>query len=196
MAGEKYITATAHNPFQIAVRNILNPCGYFFLGNCSDGVSLIRLIRSYQPDFIVVDLSIKLNELRNVIETVDDEMLCACVIIGDYKSIDVVDLLEKSKVVSFCPKPLNKEILVQTVDMANINYKRVRELNEKLNKMTENYETRKLVDRAKWILMERDGITEDEAYKRMRNKSMNSRTSMKSIAEAIIFTNEMMQKKD
>lgn len=194
MAGEKYIVATTENPFQIAVRNILNPVGFIFLGNCNDSVSLMRLIRSYDPDFIVVDLGMQVRELKNTLDTVDDEILCACITVGDYKDIDVSSLLDNSNVLSFCPKPLNKEILVQIVEMANMNYKRVFGLNKKLKEMTENYETRKVVERAKWILMERDGLSENEAYQRMRKKSMDNRMTMKAISEAIIFTYEIGHK--
>jgi AmiR/NasT family two-component response regulator len=194
MAGEKYIVATTENPFQIAVRNILNPVGFIFLGNCSDSISLMRLIRSYHPDFIVVDLGMQVRELRNTIDTIDDEMLCACITVGDYKDIEVGTLLDNSNVLSFCPKPLNKEFLVQIVEMSIMNYRRVFDLNKKLKEMTENYETSKVVERAKWILMERDGMNENEAYERMRKKSMDNRMSMKAISEAIIFTYELGNK--
>ena len=194
MAGEKYIIATAENSIQIAIRNMLNPVGFEYLSNCNDSISLMRLIRSYHPDFVVVDTNMKLRELRNTIETIDEEMLCACIIIGEYKDMDIVNLLEKSRVLSFCPKPINKEILVHILEMTNMNYKRVYQLTNKLKEMTENYESRKVVERAKWILMERNNINENEAYDRMRKKSMDSRMSMRSIAEAIIFTYEITNK--
>lgn len=194
MAGEKYIVAAAENPLQIAVRNILNPNGFIFLGNCSDAISLMRLIRSHLPDFIVADMGLHSIELKNILETVDDEMLCACVLIGDYRDSPVASLLEKSKVISFCPKPLNRDILLHTVEMANMNFKRVSELDKKLKDMTENYETRKSVERAKWILMEREGLSEKDAYNKIRKKSMDNRMSMKTIADAIILTYEITGK--
>lgn len=191
MAGEKYIVATAENPLQITARNILNPNGFIFLGNCNDAISLMRLIRSLHPDFIVVDVSMQSVELRNVLETVDDEMLCACVLLGDHRDTSIVSLMEKSKTISFCQKPLNREILLKTIEMANMNFRRVFDLDKKLREMTENYETRKSVERAKWILMERDGLSEKDAYNRIRKKSMDNRMSMKSIADAIIMTYEI-----
>ncbi len=191
MAGEKYIVAAVENPLQITVRNILNPGGFIFLGNCSDAISLMRLIRSNHPDFIVVDSGLQPGELRNVLETVDDEMLCAAVMLGDRRDSSVASLLEKSKVISFCLKPLNREILLQTVEMANMNFKRIFELDRKLKDMTENYETRKSVERAKWILMERESLSEKDAYNRLRKKSMDSRMSMKAIADAIILAHEI-----
>jgi two-component system, response regulator PdtaR len=194
MAGEKYIVATAENSIQIGIRNMINPEGYEYLSNCNDSISLMRLIRSYHPDFVIVDTNMKLRELKNTIETIDEEMLCACIIIGEYKDIDIINLLEKSKVLSFCPKPVNKDLFIHIIEMTNMNYKRVFQLTNKLKEMTENYETRKVVERAKWILMERNNISENEAYDRMRKKSMDSRMSMKSIAEAIIFTYEITNK--
>lgn len=195
MAGEKYVIGTAENPIQISVRNILNPGGYFFLGNCSDAISLLRLVRSYHPDFIIADSNLQVRELKNLVETIDDEMLCACIIIGEYKDMEIAGMIQTSKVSLFCPKPLNREMLPHTVEMAIINYRRVSDLDRKLKEMTENYETRKLVERAKWILINRDGISENDAYERMRKKSMDSRVAMKAIAEAIIFTHEISNKK-
>lgn len=194
MSGEKYIVAAVENPMQISVRNILNPNGFSFLGNCSDAVSLMRLIRSFHPDFIIVDLNVQHGDVRNTIETIDDEMLCATVLLGDQRDTGVFSLIEKANAISFCPKPLNRDVFLHTVELANINYKRVFGLDKKLKEMTENYESRKQVERAKWILMERDGLSETDAYDRIRKKSMDNRMSMKSIAEAIIYTYEITGK--
>jgi response regulator NasT len=194
MAGEKYIVAAAENPMQIMVRNILNPSGFTYLGNCGDAVSLMRLVRSFHPDFIIADLNLQHGDVRNTIETVDDEMLCAIVLLDDQRDNGVYSMVEKSNAISFCPKPLSREVLLHTVELANINYKRVFGLDKKLKEMTENYESRKQVERAKWILMERDGMSESEAYDRIRKKSMDNRMSMKTIAEAIIYTYEIAGK--
>jgi len=75
--------------------------------------------------------------------------------------------------------------------MANLSFKRVNELSQKLKEMTETLESRRLVEKAKWILMEKNKLSENEAYERMRKKSMDNRMSMKSIAEAIIIANEI-----
>lgn len=194
MAGEKYVVAAADNSTQISIRNILNPNGFVFLGNCSDFTSLMRLIRSYSPDFAVVDLSLPSRDLHKTLETIDDEMLCSLIAIGNYNDIDAGNLL-KFKALSVCTKPLVRELFINTVEMAIISYKRIYALDKKLKEMTESYETRKVVDRAKWILIERDGISENEAYEKMRKKSMDTRLSMKAIADAIIFTYEITNKK-
>lgn len=191
MSREKYIVAAADNPSQISIRNILNPYGFMFLANCSDSISLLRLIRSYSPDFVIIDMGRQLNEILPVVDTIDDEMLCPCIIVGQNNDMEIDYLMEKTKVVTLFPKPLNKELLIHTVEMSLISFKRLSILYRKLREMTENYETRKAVERAKWILMEREGISESEAYERIRKKSMDTRTPIKALAEAIIFSNEL-----
>lgn len=191
MAGEKYVVAAADNPLQIAVRNILNPYGYNFLGNCSDAVTLLRMIRSYHPDFVIVDLALQVRDVKLAVETLDDEMLGACIVIGDYRNMELTHLMDKSKILSYCPKPPQREILLHTVELSLINYKRIYALDSKLKEVTENYETRKVVERAKWILMKKFSCSEEEAYERMRKKSMNNRLSMRAIADAVIFTDEI-----
>ncbi|KNY26990.1 ANTAR domain-containing response regulator [Pseudobacteroides cellulosolvens] len=191
MSSEKYIVAAADNPSQISIRNILNPYGFMFLGNCSDSISLLRLIRSYNPDFVVIDMGRQLRDIMPVIDTIDDEMLCACILVGQNKDVEIEDLQEKSKIVTLCPKPLSKDLFIHTVEMALLSFKRILKLDRKLREMTENYETRKAVERAKWILMEREGISENDAYERMRKKSMDTRTPIKALAEAIIFAYEL-----
>lgn len=188
MAGEKYLVATTENPLQITVRNILNPNGYIFLENCNDAITLLRMVRSYQPEFILVDIGIQKGDMRNTLETIDDEVLCAIILLGEYRDSDIFSMMEKSKVISFCPKPVNRELLLHTADMAVLNYKRVFELEIKLRQMTENYESRKQVDRAKGILMEKEGLSEKGAYERMRKRSMDERLSMRNIADLIIHS--------
>lgn len=192
MPGEKYIVAAVDNSVQIAVRNILNPVGYFYLEHCRDPVSLMRMIRSYHPDFIVVDSGMQLSEARSTLETVDDEMLCACILLSEYGDQIAFSLMENSKTLSLCPKPLNRDLLLHTVNMALLNHRRLLEINTQLKKMTENYESRKQIDRAKAILMQQ-GLSENEAYAMIRKRSMDERNSMRSIADSIIYLHKKQE---
>ncbi|HEX2946360.1 MAG TPA: ANTAR domain-containing protein [Clostridia bacterium] len=188
MTGGKYIIATKDNAVQIAVRNILNPNGYIFLEHCRDAVALMRLIRSFHPEFVVVDTAMQLGELRGTLETVDDEMLCAIILLGDYDDPVISTLMERSNAISSCPKPPNRELLLHTADMAVMNFKRVLALGAKLRQMTDNYESRKQIDVAKALLMEHEGLNEKEAYEKMRRRSMDERLTMRTVADLIIHS--------
>lgn len=187
----KYLIATFENPYQISLRNLLNPCGYTFLAHCKDSVSLIRAVRGYQPDFVLIDLTMQMRELKTIIETLDEEMLCFSILLGEDKDMDIMENVRKSKSLYFCRRSVGREVLINTIEMAEIGFSRVLELNNKLKEATQNFENRKAIERAKWLLMERDGISEAEAYDKMRKKSMDNRLTMKAIADAIIFTHEI-----
>jgi len=143
---------------------------------------------------VVVDYNIHAGELRTALDVIDDELLCACILVGDCKNADIMGILDNSRTISFCMKPLNRDILLQAVELTIMSYRRIFSLNKKLMEVTENFETRKAVERAKRILMERKGLSEKEAYESMRKKSMNSRMPLKTIAESIIYTYESMDK--
>lgn len=122
---ESYLVVTAENSVQIAIRNMLNPYGFMFLEHCREATYLMRMVRSYQPDFIVADLNLQPRELKRAIETIDEELICTCVLIGDYKDMEMTSLIEKAKAVSFCSKPLNREILINTVELSLVFHKRL-----------------------------------------------------------------------
>ncbi|TYQ12879.1 UNVERIFIED_CONTAM: response regulator receiver and ANTAR domain protein [Acetivibrio alkalicellulosi] len=193
--GEKYIVATLNTPFHIEIRNILNPQGYIHGGNCDGGVSLLRLVRSYNPDFVVVDMNMQWRELKQTIETIDEEMLCFCILVGDYKNVEITSLIENSMVVSFCYKPLNREMFINSVEMASISFIRLIKLDKKLKEAKEDLHSKKLIERAKYILMEKESISENDAYSIIRKKSMDTRLSMKQVAEDIILSHKISERK-
>lgn len=196
MADERYMIATGDNTLQIAIRNILDPSGFSFAGNSSDAISFTRLVRTYHPDFVLIGIRIKgfISGFESAIEVIDDEMLCAYILIGEDKSANINDMLEKSKFGLFCSRNSLRELLVNTVDIALLNQKRILRLEKKLKDITENYETRKVVEKAKWVLMKRYGCSEDDAYEKIRRKSMDTRLPIRMIAESVILSDRSMDK--
>jgi len=190
----KYIIATVRNPFHITVRNILDPWGHTFLGVCHDPGSLARLARICRPDFIITDTSMNPGTLRVVLEAIDEELFCATIIVGEHANSELEGLAETSRSIFYCNIPLNSDILINTVDMALTGFKRVQRMDKQLKKMAENYDKKTAVDRAKRLLMRKYGIDEEEAYKRIRTRSMDLRISMREVAETIIDIENMKRR--
>lgn len=193
MSGEKYIVASNDKPLQIAVRNILNPEGYFYLSTCDEIFSLMRQLASLEPHFVVIDNCFNTKDVKHTIEVIEEDMGCAIVLLGDNKETKICDILDSSKYLLTCPKPPTRELLIYSVDMAIVNHKRITLLNKKLNEVTSNFETRKYVELAKGILMQRESLLEDDAYIKIRKKSMDSRMSLKAIAKAIVEGQDIFQ---
>ena len=99
------------------------------------------------------------------------------------------DLIEKAKdagVLAYLVKPIREEQLFPAIEIARSRFAEIKTLGEELDYLKESLETRKLLDRAKGILMAAHNITEAEAYRKMQQYSMNQRITLKELAEAII----------
>lgn len=190
MSTEKYLIATTNNSVQIKARNILNPQGYIFLNSCQDANSLIRMIRVSRPDFVIIDNSIRLIEINTIIRAIEDTFLCSYILLVDNMDENINNFMDTSKGLVVCPKDIINDVLIYSVRMSLIFFKKISEAYKDLNKISKNYETAKIVERAKGILMERENIDENDAYTKMRKKSMDTRMSMKTLAEAILLSRE------
>lgn len=118
----------------------------------------------------------------------DEEMVAACILVLDAPNEDVFDFLRGSRAVSYIMKPVVESAVVQVADISLINYRRVLEYEEKIKKLSTTLEDRKIVEKAKWILVEKDGFTETEAYEAIKKRSRDNRMPMREIAQAIILT--------
>lgn len=86
--------------------------------------------------------------------------------------------------------------MIPALEVALARSKEMRNLEKQVDELSERFETRKVVDRAKGILMDKFGITENEAYRRIQKISMNARKSMREIAEAIILAKDLETEQD
>ena len=95
-----------------------------------------------------------------------------------------------SGVMAYLVKPVREEQLFASMQVAMARFKEYQKMDSELADLRESLETRKLLDRAKGILMAAHGLTEDEAYSKMRQYSMNRRITLKELAEAVIASAE------
>ena len=93
--------------------------------------------------------------------------------------------------VGYLVKPIQEADLAPAIEVALSRFAEFRELEREVDDLQEQLETRKLVDRAKGILMDTQGLSESEAFRRIQKMSMNTRKSMKEIAQAVILTHEV-----
>ncbi|KNY30051.1 ANTAR domain-containing response regulator [Pseudobacteroides cellulosolvens] len=169
-------------------KNILVSSGHVFIGYLKEPTNLLRCIRTNVPDFIIVEATNDFSELKRVLEIIDDEILAACVVVMNTKNDKIIEFIKGKRVLSYITKPVYEEPALQVIDMSLLNYSRIIEYERKVKKLNETLESRKIVEKAKWILVQKDGYTEEAAYEVIRRKSRDNRIPMKEIAEALILT--------
>lgn len=184
----KFIVSGEDKKSLSSIKNVLTASGHIFIGYVKEPQAILRHIRGHTPDLVVIDIGSHFRELRPTLEVLDEEMLTACILLLESRNDEVFEFLTKTRSMTYMAKPVFEEVILQMSDMVLMNVKRLREYESKVKKLNDTLESRKRIEKAKWILVEQQGLRENEAYEIIKKKSRNNRIPMRDIADAIIMT--------
>ena len=172
------------------LREMLTNLGYLVVGEAGDGRSAVNLGRELRPDVMLMD--IKMPDMDGIEATriLTGERIAPVVLLTAFSQRDLVERAQEAGVIAYLVKPVAEADLAPAIEIAMARFSEFRELEKEIDDLQDQLESRKLVDRAKGILMDTQGMTEAEAFRRIQKMSMNTRKSMKEIAQAILLTNE------
>jgi two-component system, response regulator PdtaR len=173
-----------------AVKEILTRNSYIIVGESNDGMTALKMIRSLQPDLVIIDANLPIMDGFAIADILEEDKIAPFVMLVDYKSWQGLSKVKEGRAITYIIMPVNEMNLIPAVDVAVDHFTRVVGLQKEIADLKNTLETRKLVEKAKGILMKSLGITEQEAFKRIQKQSMNKRVSIKSIAEAVILADE------
>jgi two-component system, response regulator PdtaR len=169
---------------------MLENLGYTVVGQAGDGVAAVNLARTLKPDLVVMD--IKMPELDGIsaAETLAQERNVPVLLLTAYSDREFVDRAVDAGVMGYLVKPFAEAQLKPAIEVALERWRETRQIQQDLAETKETLETRKLVERAKGVLMDSQNLKEAEAFRRIQRLSMNSRKSMREVAEAILLAHE------
>jgi len=167
------------------IKHVLSRAGYHIADVCTSGNEAIRRVRLTPPDILLINF--ELNDINglDVAKIVGDENLCSVVLMLGSGQRDHAMASIADNDITLLLKPLNKLALLNTMDVVLQNRDRMAKLARKLEKAKEDLEDRKVIEKAKGILMRKKYISEGEAYRRIQKMSMDNRVSMRQVAEQI-----------
>jgi AmiR/NasT family two-component response regulator len=172
------------------LREMLENLGYSVIGEAGDGVAAVNLARTLKPDLVLMD--IKMPELDGIsaAETLAQERVTPVLLLTAYSDKEFVDRAVDAGVMGYLVKPFAEAQLKPAIEVALERWREVRQIQQDLAQTQETLDTRKLVERAKGVLMDSQSLKEAEAFRRIQRLSMNSRKSMREVAEAILLAHE------
>ncbi len=190
MERTRVIVADDESVIRTDLREMLTNLGDLVVGEVGDGQSAVNLARELKPDVVIMD--IKMPDLDGIeaARVLTEEKIAPVLLLTAYSQRDLVDRAKEAGVVGYLVKPFREQEIVPAIDIAFARFQEFRELEKEVGNLRETLETRKLVDRAKGILMDQQGLSEAEAFRKIQKMSMNTRKPMKEIAEAIILAQE------
>jgi AmiR/NasT family two-component response regulator len=172
------------------LREMLINLGYEVGGAAADGRTAVELARQLRPDLVVMD--IKMPEIDGIraARILTEERVAPVLLVTAYSHRELVDEAKEAGVMAYVAKPFGEAQLVPAVEVALARFREFRTLEKELGDTRQALETRKLVERAKGILMDRHGLREEEAFRRIQKLSMDTRKSMREVAEAILLAKQ------
>jgi response regulator NasT len=193
MTATRVVIADDESIIRMDLREMLTSMGYQVVGEAGDGQSAIALARQTKPDVVIMDIRMPDLDGIEAARILTREKIAPVLLLTAYSQQELLDGAKDAGVVGYLVKPFREPDLKPAIEIALQRYREFRALESEVSNLAEQLETRKLVDRAKGVLMDRHGLKEAEAYTRMQKLAMNTRKSMRQIAEAILLNDELQR---
>jgi len=144
-----------------------------------------------RPEIAVLEYTAAERDLNQTVKKLWDQVGIPIIMLAESQELEAVQRWGEGVLSTILTKPVREEELLAAVRLSVAAARRVEQLKEEISTLKENIETRKVVEKAKGRLMERDRLTEAEAFRRMQRLAMDRRISMRQLAEAILLTDRI-----
>lgn len=172
---------------RLDIRDILEQAGYEVVGEAGDGFEAIDVCQRQKPDLVIMDIRMPLLDgLKAGKRIVEDQLTQSIIYLSAYSDEADTDTAGRIGAVGYLVKPLSERSLLTTIHVGLARVEHNRQLAEKVEKLSVKLEQRKVIERAKGVLMAENNMTENAAYKMLRDLSMTKRCPMNDIAELIV----------
>lgn len=193
MERTRVIIADDESIVRTDLKEMLTTLNYLVVGEVGDGQSAVNLARELKPDVVLMDIKMPDMDGIEAAKILTEEQIAPVVLLTAYSQKDLVDRAKEAGVVGYLVKPFREADLLPAIEVALARFGEFKQMNQEVHDLQDALETRKLVDRAKGILMDAQGLEEQEAFRRIQKMSMNTRKPMKEVAEAIILAHQASQ---
>ena len=173
---------------RLDLRNLLEEAGHEVCAEARDGAEAVDLARRHEPDLAVLDVKMPRMDGIEAARTILEERPIPIVMLTAYGQDELVSRAVEAGVFGYLVKPFRETDLLPAIATARARHDELESLREEADSLAEALAARKAIERAKGLLMERDGLSEEEAFKRLRRASQLSGKPLRVVAEALIAT--------
>lgn len=186
MSGLRIIIADNESIIRMDLRELLIEAGHEVVAEAGDGRKAVELVRRHRPDLVIMDIKMPEMDGLTAARIISDEKIAPVLLLTAYSQREIVDKAKESGVLAYLVKPVKEENLFPAMEIAMSRFREFLSIEQELEELKTSLEARKLLDRAKGVLMDVHGLTESEAYRRIQQYSMAKRKSIKEVAQAIV----------
>ena len=168
------------------LRETLEKLGHEVVGEASNGTDMVRTVLALEPDVVVFDIHLPHMDGLQALATIYKERVVAAVAITADRDQDLVRRALEEHVLAYLLKPVEEYQLAPALLVAYARFEELRKLSTENQNLQQNLQNRKIIERAKGVLMKRHRWSEADAFRRLQRGAMNRRMSMIDIAQMIL----------
>lgn len=186
MYGIRIVIADNDLKHRSYVKQILTKAGYNVVGEAADGYSAFNLTNSTQPDVLLINSQLPGRDGLDVAIALSDNKVAPVIVMCELHRKPEVQRVMERFLLSYVLKPVDEYGIVATIDTVILMHRKIRTLERDNAKLTQSIESRKLVDHAKGLLIEKRGMAEPQAFKYLQKTSMDKCVPIANVAKAVI----------
>jgi two-component system, response regulator PdtaR len=171
---------------RLDLKEIMEEEGYEVVGETGRGDEAVELVREHKPQLAILDIKMPGMDGLTAAREISQDRLCAVLILTAFSQRDLIEQARNAGALAYLVKPFQKSELLPAIEMALGRFGEMKALDEQVKTLEESLEVRKAVDRAKGILMDELGWTENQSFTWIQRSAMHERVKMLEIAQRII----------
>jgi AmiR/NasT family two-component response regulator len=189
-AARRVLIAEDEALIRLDLKEMLEEEGYLVVGEAADGEQAVELARSLEPDLVILDVKMPVLDGISAAEAITEAGISPVVMLTAFSQRELVERAVDAGAMAYLVKPFAKSDLLPAIEVAVSRHQQLRALAGEVDDLTDRLETRKILDRAKGQLQTTKGMTEPEAFRWIQKTSMDRRTSMRAVAQAVLDGND------
>ncbi|BBY29838.1 ANTAR domain-containing response regulator [Mycolicibacterium sediminis] len=187
-AARRVLIAEDEALIRLDLAEMLREEGYDVVGQAGDGQEAVELAESLRPDLVIMDVKMPRRDGIDAAAEIAEKRIAPIVVLTAFSQRELVERARDAGAMAYLVKPFSITDLIPAIELAVSRFGEIAALELEVATLSDRLETRKLVERAKGLLQEKQAMSEPEAFKWIQRAAMDRRTTMRRVAEVVLET--------
>jgi two-component system, response regulator PdtaR len=171
---------------RLDLRETLEEEGYEVVAECGRGDQALELVREHRPDLAILDIKMPGMDGLEAARHINAERICGVLMLTAFSQREVIEEARDAGALAYLVKPYQKSDLIPAIEVAIGRFREMQHLSGEVDALGEQLEARKIIDRAKGVLIDAHGMKEADAFTFIQRTAMSERSRMREVAERIL----------
>lgn len=171
---------------RLDLKELLQEEGYQVIGETGRGDEAVDLVRQHKPDLAILDIKMPGIDGLEAADQISTERICPVLILTAFSQRDLIDQARDAGALAYLVKPFQRDDLIPAIEVARGRFAEIQTLEDEVDDLNERLSARKIVDRAKGLLMDEAGFDEQGAFRFLQSTAMDRRVKLHEVARLVV----------